>query len=203
MDIFETIKTRRAIHNYIPNKKIPKENFEKIIETVRYTPSGYNAQPWEFLVFEKKENLEKIQKIAFNQKHVTEASAVIIVIWDTNMCRNSDKILREWVEYWYCTEDKVPAYKNAFCKKRKREKLEKMTIRNVSLSCMNIMLTAHAMGLATCPMLWFNQPMLSEFLELEGDFIPIMIIAIWYEDKGKEKKKLPLKTVEEVLKFMD
>lgn len=201
MDVFQAIKTRRAIHNYIPNKKIPKEDFEKLIDTVRYTPSWYNAQPWKFLIFQKKESLEKIKEIAFNQEHVTDCSAMIVVIWDTNMCRNSDRILEDWVKYWYCTKDKVPAYKNAFCKNRSREKLEKMTIRNVSLACMNLMITANAMWLATCPMLWFNQPMLSEFLELEEDFIPVMLTAIWYEDKWKEKEKLPLKELDEVLEF--
>ena len=78
-----------------------------------------------------------------------------------------------------------------------------MAIRNVSLACMNFLLVANEMWFATCPMLWFNQPMISDFLELEKDFIPIMLISIWFEDKWKERKKLPLKKIEEVLKFMD
>jgi nitroreductase len=39
------------------------------------------------------------------------------------------------------------------------------------------------MGLATCPMLGFNQPSLSDFLDLPEDIIPIMMITIGYEDE--------------------
>jgi nitroreductase len=80
MNVFEALKTRRSIHNYIPNKKIPKEDFKKIFDVVRYTPSGYNAQPWEFVVIEDQEKKKKLQEIAFNQKHVADASAVICVL---------------------------------------------------------------------------------------------------------------------------
>ena len=62
MDILKTIKTRRAIHNYIPNKKIPRKDFEEIFDAVRYTPSWYNAQPWEFLVIEDEKKKERIAK---------------------------------------------------------------------------------------------------------------------------------------------
>jgi len=206
MSFIDLLKSRRSIHNYIPNKKIPKEDFKKIIEAVRYTPSWYNAQPWEFVVIEDEENKKELQKIAFKQAHVTTASAVICVLWDTKIWRNAEQILKDWVEFWYCKPEKVPAYRNAFIKNRSEQRLREMTIRNVSLSCMNILLAAKELWYATCPMLWFNQPSLSDFLKLPEDIIPIMMITIWYEDlwddwKGIEKQKLPLKKIEEVLHF--
>lgn len=201
MNFFELLKSRRSIHNYIKNKKIPKEDFEKIFNVVRCTPSWYNAQPWEFVVIEDEEKKKELQKIAFNQSHVSDASAVICVLWDTNIWRNAEKILKEWVEYWYCKEEKIPAYRNAFVKKRSEQRLREMTIRNISLACMNILLAAKELWYATCPMLWFNQPSLSDFLELPKEIIPIMMITIWYEDKWKERKKLPLKNLSEILHF--
>ena len=206
MNFFELLKSRRSIHNYIPNKKIPKEDFEKIFDAVRYTPSWYNAQPWEFVVIEDEDSKKKIQKIAFNQAHVSDSSAVICVLWDTNIWRNAEKILKEWVEYWYCKEEKVPAYRNSFTKNRSEQRLREMTIRNASLTCMNILLAAKELWYATCPMLWFNQPSLSDFLELPKEIIPIMIITIGYEKLWKnweqiERKKLPLKNLKEVLHF--
>ena len=201
MWVVDVLKSRRAIHNYIPNKKIPREDFEKIFDTVRYTPSWYNAQPWEFVVIEDEEKKKELQKIAFNQSHVSQASAVICVLGDVNIWRNAEKILKEWVEYWYCKEEKVLAYRNAFTKKRSEQRLREMAIRNVSLACMNILLVAKELWFATCPMLWFNQPSLSDFLELPKEIIPIMMITIWYENTWKERKKLPLKSLDEILHF--
>ena len=200
-NLLETIKSRRAIHNYIPNKPIPKETFKDLIEVTSFTPSWYNAQPWEFVIIEDKEKLKKLKEIAFWQEHVTQASAIIVVLWDTVIWRRADELLKDWVKYWYCTEDKVPAYKNAFCKKRKEQRLREMCIRNVSLACMNLMIAAETMWLATCPMLWFNQPSMSDFLSLPRDIIPIMMISIGYEDKWKEKHRLPRRKVEDMLYF--
>jgi nitroreductase len=40
-------------------------------------------------------------------------------------------------------------------------------------------------------------------LDLPEDIIPIMMITIGYEDEWKEKKKLPLKKVSEILHFWE
>ena len=201
MNTLEAIESRRAIHNYIKWKKIPKEVFEKLVYYTSFTPSWYNAQPWEFLIIEDQKKKDDLKQIAFGQEHVPDASAIVIVLWDTLIWRNAENILKDWVKYGYCTEEKVPAYRNAFTKKRSKQRLREMCIRNVSLAVMTFMLAAEDMWLATCPMMGFNQPMLCEYLELPEDIIPIMMIAIWYEEEGKEKKQLPRKKVEDLMYF--
>ena len=43
------VKTRRSIHRFKPDP-VSDEYIEKIIEAARWAPSGYNLQPWEFVV---------------------------------------------------------------------------------------------------------------------------------------------------------
>jgi putative NAD(P)H nitroreductase len=199
--MFNIVKKRRSIHNFIPNKMIPKEDIQKLIEGVSYTPSGYNAQPWSFVVIEKKERLKDIQGIAFDQKHVSQASAIIMVLGDVNIGRNAENLLKDWVKFGYCTQKEVPVYMNAFCKKRPENKKREMCIRNVAMAAMNLLLIAEDMGLATCPMMGFNQPLLIDYLKLPEDIIPVLMVAIGYEDKGKEKPQLPRKKLEDILYF--
>lgn len=199
--MLETIKNRRSVHHFIPHKKISKSDIEKLIKITSFSPSGYNAQPWEFLVIQDKKRMKDIQKIAFDQKHVSQASAVIIILGDTNIGRNAEKILKDWVKYGYCTKEEVPAYMNALCKKRSETKRREMAIRNCSMAAMNLLLVAEDIGFATCPMMGFNQPMLAEYLKLPEDIIPILMVAIGYEDKGKEKNQLPRKNLEDTLYF--
>ncbi len=61
MDIIETIKTRRCVREY-RNDTIPDKEIEFLIDCARYAPSGFNAQPWSFLVIKNKDVLRKISE---------------------------------------------------------------------------------------------------------------------------------------------
>jgi len=55
----ELVKKRRSIRRFKPDL-IPDEYIDKIIEAARWAPSGFNTQPWEFVVVRKKELKDKI-----------------------------------------------------------------------------------------------------------------------------------------------
>ena len=48
-DFLELVKKRRTIRRFKPDP-IPDEFVDRIIEAARWAPSGYNSQPWEFVV---------------------------------------------------------------------------------------------------------------------------------------------------------
>ena len=49
MDLIQAILNRRSIRSFKPDP-VPKDVLEKVIETSRWSPSGSNTQPWEFIV---------------------------------------------------------------------------------------------------------------------------------------------------------
>jgi nitroreductase len=53
------VKKRRSIRRFKPDP-IPDEYIDKIIEVARWAPSGFNLQPWEFVVVKKPELRKKI-----------------------------------------------------------------------------------------------------------------------------------------------
>ena len=57
--LLELVKKRRSIRRFKPDP-IPDGYIEKIIEVARWAPSGFNMQPWEFVVVKKPELREKI-----------------------------------------------------------------------------------------------------------------------------------------------
>ena len=58
-DLLKLVKKRRSIRRIKP-ETIPDEYIDKIIEVARWAPSGFNMQPWEFVVVKKPELREKI-----------------------------------------------------------------------------------------------------------------------------------------------
>jgi nitroreductase len=57
--LLELVKNRRSIRKFKPDA-IPDEYVQKIIEAARWAPSGFNQQPWEFVVIKKPEFKAKI-----------------------------------------------------------------------------------------------------------------------------------------------
>lgn len=53
-DVIETIKSRRCVREY-KDDPIPGEELEFLIDCARYAPSGFNMQPWSFLVVTNKD----------------------------------------------------------------------------------------------------------------------------------------------------
>jgi nitroreductase len=58
----ELAKKRRTSWVFKPDP-IPNESIEKIIDAARYAPSGFNSQPWEFVVIKEQELRDEIRDI--------------------------------------------------------------------------------------------------------------------------------------------
>jgi nitroreductase len=58
----ELVKKRRSIRRFRPDP-IPDEYIDKIIEAARWAPSGFNTQPWEFVVIKDKKLKDDIMRI--------------------------------------------------------------------------------------------------------------------------------------------
>jgi len=78
MDVFEVIKTRRSVREYT-GQSIPREALEKIVDAGRMAPSGFNNQPWDFIVVTNRETIEQL-KIA--SQWMDKAAAIIAVVLD-------------------------------------------------------------------------------------------------------------------------
>lgn len=199
MNFRELVEKRRACHNFLPDQTISKKDLKEIIRQTSFTPSGYNAQPWEFIIIHKKNKIKKIQKIAFDQPHIQNSSAIIIVLGDTKIGRNVDKLLADWLKLGYCTEEEIPAYRNSIAKNRKSETLEKMALRNAMLAAMTIIYAAEDLGHDTCPIMGFSQHELEKDLKIPSDRIIALMIALGKNNHNKELPRLPRKTPAELI----
>lgn len=62
-DFIEFIRERRS-HRAFLDKKIPKEHLKKLIDTVRYAPTGHNDQTVEIVIVENPERRKKLSNLA-------------------------------------------------------------------------------------------------------------------------------------------
>ncbi len=65
--VLKIIKKRRTVRKYIPDKQVPMETVEAILEASRWAPSGANSQPWEFIIVRENEKVKKVAKVFIDQ----------------------------------------------------------------------------------------------------------------------------------------
>ena len=79
MEYSELIVNRESIRNYDPDKPVPKEITEKILNAGRVAPSACNYQPWKFLVISSAEMLEKV-KLCYPRDWFKDAPNILVVV---------------------------------------------------------------------------------------------------------------------------
>lgn len=199
MEFFELLKKRRACHHFQAGRPIPDSDLKEMIQWAGLAPSGYNAQPWEFILIREPENLKKVSEIAFNQPHLKNVSALVVVLADMEIGRNVDRLLQDWLNFGYISEEEIPVYRNSIAKNRSPEKKKQMGLRNAMLSAMTFILSAENMGYATCPVMGFSQLELEAHLKIPEDRLIALMIAVGYPDSDKEERpRLPRKSLEEL-----
>src|SRR6478736_981486 len=70
--ITQVLQDRRATQHF-KSDPVPEEYLEAILKFAAQAPSGYNLQPWRFVVVRERENRHRLQKAAMNQSKVSEA----------------------------------------------------------------------------------------------------------------------------------
>mgnify|MGYP003367652845 CR=1 FL=1 len=63
MNVTEAIRNRRSIRKFQQGVQIPQEDLDLILEAAMMAPSARNTRPWEFVVVENREILEKFRDI--------------------------------------------------------------------------------------------------------------------------------------------
>lgn len=193
-------QSRRAVHFYQSGFRLSEADIRNIIEPVRFTPSGYNAQPWQFLVIQDDQKLKKLQTIAMDQPQVTQSGNVIIVLGDKNFGENeAERIVAEWKTYKNLPDNKLQGLQSSLLKKREDWKMREMMLRNASMAAMNLLLSIEAHGFAACPMMGVRQMDLRKFLNLPNHVLPVLFITVGKPHETKnDGERLPRKKFEDI-----
>jgi nitroreductase len=78
MEFYDLIRTRESIRNYDPEKKVPAEVLERILNAGRLALSAVNYQPWKFKVISSPGMLEKV-RACYSRSWFHEAPDILVV----------------------------------------------------------------------------------------------------------------------------
>jgi nitroreductase len=184
----EAIRERRATPSF-DGVAIPKEDLKQILEAGLHAPSGYNMQPWRFIVVQSPEQKKKLRAASYNQGKVEEASAVIVACGDSDGWRKDLDLMLELgrkggmpESYAAQAQTSVPNYLSSFSTTQMQGWLNKM----VMIAFTHMMLTAEVIGYDTAPMEGFEQDKVHEVLRLPLSYWVVALLAVG-KAKGPDK----------------
>ncbi|MGB6132236.1 MAG: nitroreductase family protein [Acidobacteriaceae bacterium] len=182
----EAVEQRRATPSF-DGEPIPDDDLKKILEAGLSAPSGYNLQPWRFIVVRTPEQLRRLRSASFNQAKVEEASVVIVACGDKDGWRTDmEEMIRMGREagmtenYAEQARDNIPEYLG------NHPNLVAWLNRHVMIALTTMMWTAETMGYDTSPMEGYEADRVSEVLNLPLSYEVVALLAIGHL-KGPDK----------------
>ncbi len=192
----EAIKDRRATNSF-EDVPVHSSDLEKIVRAGLEAPSGYNLQPWRFVVVRDREQKKNLRAAAFGQAKVQEASAVIVACGDPQGWKNGDleEMLRLAKEHGFGGEQehnqaraavsgflgnapgKVAALEPSFAVWANRHTMIALT---------TMMWAAETLGYDTAPMEGFEEDKVRAVLKIPERVRVVALLAIGHR-KGADK----------------
>ena len=204
MDLLNVSQTRYTTKAYDPSKKIPQEQFERLLNILRLTPSSINIQPWHFFIAERDEAKQRIAKAlvgkyAYNAPKVLDSSHTILFCTKADITeQHLDKLLQQ--------DDLSGRFKDAQAKQNQKDArigyvnyyrsekgdIQRWAENQTFIALGQMLLAAGIENLDATPIGGFNEQILAEELQLsERGLIPSVILTLGFRSSDDFNAKLP------------
>ena len=174
----DAVEQRRATPSF-DGSPIPDADLKKILEAGLMAPSGYNLQPWRFVVVRNPEQRRKLRGASFNQAKVEEASVVIVACGDEDGWRTDmEEMIRMGREngmtenYAEQARANIPEYLG------NHPNLAAWLNRHVMIALTSMMWMAEVMGYDTAPMEGYEEEKVRDLLRLPLSYEVVAMLAV-------------------------
>lgn len=178
--ITEAVLDRRATINFKPGEEVPAEILETILRFGAQAPSGYNLQPWRFIVVRDQANRERLKSVAFNQPKVGQAPVVIIAVgMKEEWKETADEIFREGARRGAGNPDAVDKAKQGALDFLSTIPMNVWVNRHTMIALTTMMLVAESYGFDTAMMEGFDPAGVKREFGIpdEGEVVALLAIG--------------------------
>jgi nitroreductase len=174
----EVVVERRATTGFTP-EEVPEETLNAILQLGLQAPSGYNLQPWRFIVVRDAANRGRLQAAAYNQPKVGQAPIVIIAVgMKEEWKRTADEVFREGAERGAGSPATVEQYKQGALQFVSSMPQALWVNRHTMIAFTTLMYAAEAYGFDTAPMEGFDAAAIKREFGLPDEAEVVALLAI-------------------------
>jgi nitroreductase len=183
------IAERRSTPRFGP-KPVTEGDLQRILTAGLQSPSGYNLQPWRFVVVRDPEQRRRLRLASHNQPKIEQAPLVIVALGDPEGWREGDldEMIRIGAEHGYAHPSKSGETRQLIHNYLHRhENLAMWLDRQVMIALTTMMLMAEALGYDTALMEGFHEEQVKEVIEAPARMHVVCLLAVGHRE-GEDKR---------------
>ncbi|MEG3860211.1 nitroreductase family protein [Microcoleus sp. herbarium12] len=185
INVKTAIESRRAALRFKPDL-IPPAILTEILRLGVRSPSGYNLQPWRFIVLKEQASKEKLKACAFDQRQVVEAPIVLICCGDRRATQpeNTEAVIELGKAVGGMNDNLATYLRQAIPQMFENhscfESLETWTNRHTMLAVAHLMIAAKSFGVDSCPMEGFVSNQVKEAFQIPAEVDVCCLLPLGY-----------------------
>ncbi|GLU51789.1 NAD(P)H-dependent oxidoreductase [Dyadobacter frigoris] len=185
-NLIETLNWRYATKR-MNGEKIPAEKLKVILEAIQLSPSSAGMQPYTVFVIEDQELKEKIQKVAYMQPQIAEASHLIVFAsWTKITAEHIDEYMNLIAHTRGVSAESLDGFKTSITNgilSRPEEDNAQWAARQAYIALGHALVAAASEQIDATPMEGFDANGLDEILDLnEKGLHSVVIMTLGYRD---------------------
>ena len=160
MDFHEIVAGRRSVRKY-REEEVPDELLDQVLEALRWAPSGGNIQPWEIIVVREPETKKALQETlgGYNpaRKAIFNAPVLLVLCGKVKIpdtYKKDKDITTKFGDWWFMF--------------------------HLGSAAQNLCLAAHALGLGTVMVGYFDHDKAKEILDVPEAFEVVLMTPLGY-----------------------
>lgn len=198
MDFNSAMNFRHACKLFDETKEINSEDFTKILEWGRLSPSSFGLEEFRFLIVEDKQKREELRAVCWDQWQITTASKVVALKALTKELLPNSEYVKTMLQRKAKDDETLKAYLEKYAgfmkDKSDIETLTHWSEKQAYIASANMMTGAASLGIDSCPIEGFVRSEAERVLEIDKDRESLaLIVAFGYRVKEQPKRtRLPL-----------
>lgn len=194
--LLDALRWRYATKKFDSSRKIPDATWDALEESLVLTPSSFGLQPWKFLVVKDAGLRALLSAESWRQPQVTDASHYVVLTARTDLEKSDiDLWMKRMSEVQGSSLEAVAPLKGViegFAQAMSHEARHTWNTRQVYIALGQLMASAAALGIDTCPMEGLSPTGYDHVLGLEGSgYATVVACALGYRAADDRAATLP------------
>lgn len=179
MKDFLSIMNERFAAKEFSSKRISEDDLNKIVDFGRLSPSSFGLEPWKFIVVSNNELKEKLGGACLDQKQVSQASEVFIILAKKVAFKKGSTYISDII-YSRMPEEPAKAVSNwaqSSIDAMSDEQKVSWTQMQCHLAISNMMTGAKSLGVDSCPIGGFIEEKVAKVLDIDLEEYSIALVV--------------------------
>jgi nitroreductase len=191
MNFTDILAKRRSVNFFDPEAEVSDAQIRRIIEKAALTPSSFNLQPWNVMIFRDSADKHTLRKLAMDQPKVSEAPVVLAILGDRNGWQEGHPVVERNFKEMVAAGGMKPEQHNWFinaCKGlygKNEETAQAFALKNAGFFAMSLMYAAADEGLDTHPMDGFDHDGVRSAFNIPDRFWVPLLLCVGHFDSSK------------------